>query len=629
MTSLSATTAPGLAAGQPRPRTCRPCAASPRRHPLRLAAVMASGRRPGGPGPPGLAAAQGVPQGAAAGRRRRRPHRARSATSSTSTPTSPTAATTVTWLAARLHGPSVLVHRPRQGHLPPRRSTRPGCSRASCGRRRSPSRARAPTSTTCERSPPTTPVHLVYHGLNPDFARLVARRCRRSSRRPASASSASGGWSRRRASTCSSTRSPRSATAASTPSSCSPARTGRPPPTSTPLIAARGLADGRRADAARSTKPGCSSWSPAASVFALACRVAADGDRDGIPNVLVEAMAAGVPVVSTTVSGIPELVSDGVDGLLVAPEDPAALAAALRRLALDDDLRRAPRLPPGGRRSPTASTATCWPVRWPTCCRCRHDRRRPSRAPQRVVCVVDEARRDRRRGRRRRRRPVHPQRRHPRPRCRPDWIAGGLAHDVEWRIEWVKPNEGLDLAHAYAVTGDEHLPDDVGAARARRTRSRCRSGYERSEVSARRMQNWLYAWQRFRDAGAPRPRRRRRCCAPGCGPTPTTSPPTSRPSATTARSSCTRCCSWGWRSTTDARARRALDDLAANAAARHPARRRPPRALERLPPDRRCARSSAPSPTPGPRGLAVPPDLLDRTRPGMRRSRCTCNDRTA
>lgn len=67
-------------------------------------------------------------------------------------------------------------------------------------------------------------------------------------------------------------------------------------------------------------------------VAALACRVVDDGDRDGIPNVLVEAMAAGLPVISTAVSGLPELVRDGETGLLVPPEDPAALAAALRRL---------------------------------------------------------------------------------------------------------------------------------------------------------------------------------------------------------------------------------------------------------------------------------------------------------
>lgn len=72
-----------------------------------------------------------------------------------------------------------------------------------------------------------------------------------------------------------------------------------------------------------------------AAVFALAPVVLDDGDRDGIPNVLVEAMACGVPVVATRVSGVPELITDGVDGLLVPPHDPEALAAALRRILGD------------------------------------------------------------------------------------------------------------------------------------------------------------------------------------------------------------------------------------------------------------------------------------------------------
>jgi glycosyltransferase involved in cell wall biosynthesis len=76
-----------------------------------------------------------------------------------------------------------------------------------------------------------------------------------------------------------------------------------------------------------------------ATAFALACRVAEDGDRDGIPNVLVESMAAGLPVVSTAVSGIPELVHDGENGLLVPPNDPAALADALARIGKDPALR--------------------------------------------------------------------------------------------------------------------------------------------------------------------------------------------------------------------------------------------------------------------------------------------------
>lgn len=76
-----------------------------------------------------------------------------------------------------------------------------------------------------------------------------------------------------------------------------------------------------------------------ASMFCLPCRVLDDGDRDGIPNVLVEAMACGLPVVTTPVSGIPELVHHERDGLLVPPDDPAALARALLRVASDQDLR--------------------------------------------------------------------------------------------------------------------------------------------------------------------------------------------------------------------------------------------------------------------------------------------------
>lgn len=74
------------------------------------------------------------------------------------------------------------------------------------------------------------------------------------------------------------------------------------------------------------------------SVFALACRITDDGDRDGIPNVLMEAMATGLPVISTDVSGIPELVVDGENGLLVEPESPAALADAIARVAKDPAL---------------------------------------------------------------------------------------------------------------------------------------------------------------------------------------------------------------------------------------------------------------------------------------------------
>jgi colanic acid/amylovoran biosynthesis glycosyltransferase len=77
----------------------------------------------------------------------------------------------------------------------------------------------------------------------------------------------------------------------------------------------------------------------AADVAVLPCRRDSEGNRDGIPVSLMEAGHLGVPVVSTTVSGVPELVEDGVGGVLVAPDDDVALAAALLRLARDREQR--------------------------------------------------------------------------------------------------------------------------------------------------------------------------------------------------------------------------------------------------------------------------------------------------
>jgi glycosyltransferase involved in cell wall biosynthesis len=76
-----------------------------------------------------------------------------------------------------------------------------------------------------------------------------------------------------------------------------------------------------------------------ADIFALASRVAGDGDRDGLPNVLMEAQSQALACVATRLSAIPELIAEGETGLLVPPDDPAALAAAVERLIRDPALR--------------------------------------------------------------------------------------------------------------------------------------------------------------------------------------------------------------------------------------------------------------------------------------------------
>jgi glycosyltransferase involved in cell wall biosynthesis len=76
-----------------------------------------------------------------------------------------------------------------------------------------------------------------------------------------------------------------------------------------------------------------------ADVFALPCRELENGDRDGIPNVILEAMACGLPIASTLSSGVAEAVVDGECGLLVRQRDPKALAGVLGRLVRDRELR--------------------------------------------------------------------------------------------------------------------------------------------------------------------------------------------------------------------------------------------------------------------------------------------------
>jgi len=77
-----------------------------------------------------------------------------------------------------------------------------------------------------------------------------------------------------------------------------------------------------------------------ADLFVLACVKGRDGQQDGIPIVLMEAMALGVPVVSTRLSGIPELVIDNRTGILVAPGDEEHLADGMERLLTDEPLAR-------------------------------------------------------------------------------------------------------------------------------------------------------------------------------------------------------------------------------------------------------------------------------------------------
>jgi colanic acid/amylovoran biosynthesis glycosyltransferase len=76
-----------------------------------------------------------------------------------------------------------------------------------------------------------------------------------------------------------------------------------------------------------------------AAVLAVPSVTASSGDRDGLPTVLLEAMALGTPCVATSVTGIPEAIRDGATGLLVPERQPAELASAIKRLMLDVGLR--------------------------------------------------------------------------------------------------------------------------------------------------------------------------------------------------------------------------------------------------------------------------------------------------
>jgi glycosyltransferase involved in cell wall biosynthesis len=78
-----------------------------------------------------------------------------------------------------------------------------------------------------------------------------------------------------------------------------------------------------------------------ADLFVLPCKEGDKGDRDGLPNVIMEAATQALPIVSTRFAGVPEFIEDGVNGLLVAPGDPDGLAAAIAALARDPGRRKA------------------------------------------------------------------------------------------------------------------------------------------------------------------------------------------------------------------------------------------------------------------------------------------------
>ena len=121
------------------------------------------------------------------------------------------------------------------------------------------------------------------------------------------------------------------------------------------------------ASTARCRAPEVAALLDRADLFVLPSVVGADGHMEGIPVALMEALAAGVPVVSTRLSGIPELVRDGETGLLAEPGDPVSLRAASRALDQRARRRRDARAAAGRRLVEDEFDAAPRPRAWPSC----------------------------------------------------------------------------------------------------------------------------------------------------------------------------------------------------------------------------------------------------------------------
>jgi glycosyltransferase involved in cell wall biosynthesis len=188
-----------------------------------------------------------------------------------------------------------------------------------------------------ERLAGATPVHRVYHGLNSDFARLVARPSARPAANGALRVLAVGRLVRKKGFDVLVEASAALRRREIGIEATIAGERGAHADEVERLIASLGLGGLVRLAGPMGQAELHRAYLDA-DVLCLPCRVLDDGDRDGIPNVLVEAMACGLPVVTTPVAGIPELVRDAYNGLLVAPDDPEAVAGALLRLRRDPAL---------------------------------------------------------------------------------------------------------------------------------------------------------------------------------------------------------------------------------------------------------------------------------------------------